>query len=324
VRRYRYRWLFGGVLLVLLVTGGVGWRMWQQAHAATPAPTPRAYRIGGVTDCRTQPAFTLRMGYSQKAVLSSRERTEKGLILYEPDANGNPTRPYQDPSWMLAGSLSPPVTDRAGNIYVAPVPNINMLDNPVDKANIVYRVDTQSGVMAAFATLPAAAAASPENPYGILGLTYDCDTNSLYASSVFGSTRTQVAGRIFRIDLATGQIASRLDAVDAFGIAIYNTAHGKRLLFGLARTAAVQSVALDAAGNFTAAVRDELSLAGLGVHGDERARRLQVEPQGDLVIRITQFSFNLTAPVDPRQTALQYHYDRVRDAWQFVSATPLS
>lgn len=301
-----------------------GWYTWGVAQASAPVPSKPTYHIGGVTDGRVQPVFTLKRGYTRQAVLSTHDRTQTGVILYEPEAKGNPIKIHQDTSWARADSLAPPVTDRDGNVYVGPVPNIKVLENSGAKANIVYRIDTQSGVMAPWISLPAETTPSPEHPYGMLGLTYDCDTHSLYVSSVFGSQRTQVAGRIFRVDSATGQVASRLDDVDAFGTVIHTSAHGKRLLFGLARTAAVQSVALDADGNFTADVRDERSLAGMGVHGDERARRLQIDPRGDLVVRITQFAVNLSTPTDTRQTALHYRYDPTRDMWQFVSATPLS
>ena len=64
-------------------------------------------------------------------------------------------------------------------------------------------------------------------------------------------------GRIFEIDPATTKIESELDNIDAFGSIVFNTAKGKRLYFGMARTSEVRSVLLDDNGHFVGEPRPE-------------------------------------------------------------------
>ena len=189
------------------------------SRSGTPAnSTAGSYEVGSVTACNSvQPAFAQKLGFSGNAVLDTRSQDVRGIAIFDLDQNGKPTRSFQDPTWSSAGFLGPPVLDGAGNIFVAPIPAINILNNPPAKANYLYRIDTATGKMAAIMDLPTLAAPTPENPYGIMGLAYDCDTNSLYVSSVFGSTRLTQAGRIFRIDLNTTRSVLSSTALMALG-----------------------------------------------------------------------------------------------------------
>ncbi|MBX3064806.1 MAG: hypothetical protein KF726_17620 [Anaerolineae bacterium] len=294
------------------------------ATAIAAFATPVAYTEGDVRYCTgVMPPFAKALGFNANVLVDTRARVVKGVQLIEVDQSGKTTRSYQHPSWTMAGYLGPQVTDRFGNIYLTPVPFINLLDNPVEKANIIYRIDANTGEMSPLVDLPAVAAPSLDNVYGLLGLAYDCDTNSLYASSVLGSTRDQQLGRLFRIDLKTGQVASILEGVDAFGLNVFNSARGKRLYFGRARVAEINSVSLDANGDFSGELRTEFSIADLGVSGDERARVLNFSGRDQLVIQIKQFAFNLVAPTESLQTALEYRYDSAADTWHLVNAYPV-
>ena len=311
-----------GVVAVVVIGGVLLSASRNQDLSATP--TAVAYRAGSVTWCNSvEPPFAQTLGFSRNAVLDTRSQDVKGVVLLDLDANGNPIKSFQDPTWTSAGFLGPPVLDRAGNIYVAPIPAINVLDNPLSRANFIYRIDGATGKMSALLDLPTTASPTLENPYGIMALAYDCDTNSLYASSVFGSTRLTQAGRLYRIDLDTFAIGSILDGVDAFGLAVFNSAQGKRLYWGSARTDTIDSINLDTQGNFVGAIHNEISLSDLGFHGDERARDLRFT-QDTLQVKTIQFDFNLIASTETRQTALEYHYDPAQDTWQLVSSKPIN
>jgi hypothetical protein len=319
----RQRLIIGaiGLALVIVIAGILIWNRFGSGQTTLPPD----YQQGSVTNCNsTQPAFAQKLGFSTRAVLDTRSQDVKGIALFDLDQNGKPTRSFQDPTWVTAGFLGPPVLDGAGNIYVAPIPAINILDNPPAKANYIYRIDAATGKMTALLDLPSLAQPTPENPYGIMALFYDCDTNSLYASSVFGSTRFTQAGRLFRIDLNTNTIRSVLDGIDAFGLAVFNSAQGKRLYWGLARSAVIDSIPLDAQGDFSGSIRTEVQLLGLGFHGDERARDIRFSGTDKLLIKTIQFDFNLVASTETRQTAFEYHYDSAQDRWQFVSSTPFN
>jgi len=324
----RSTWIIGLVVLVLLVSGGLlYWQRSPQPSAGSNAiVTPVnhiAHSLGRVNACRTLPAFVTPLGFNRTAAISTDVRPQKGAVLVEQGTNGQTGRTYQHPSWAMAGYLGPPATDHAGNIYLFPAPWINLIDNPPEKQNILYKIDGQTGVMAEFLRLPAAAKILPENPYGILGLAYDCDTNSLYVASVSGSTRAQENGRIFQIDLATAKVVAQMEKMDVFGLAGFNGTKGKRLYFGMARTPDVRSIQLDDDGHFVGEPRQEFSLEGLGAHGDEKAQRITIDEKNILTVRSLEFDFNLIAPTELRRTLFKYGYDTNKDAWHLVDSVPI-
>ena len=285
------------------------------ASASVPGP------IGGVTGCRKQPPFSEKLGFGKGTALSTAERTVKGLIIVEQSQNNAAPKTYQHPSWVIGGYLGPNGIDRDGNIYVAPAPRVNLIDNPPERANYIYKVDAATGVMTKFLELPFAQAPSLSNPYGVLGLTYDCDTNSLYAASVAGSSRESEVGRIFHIDLNTGKITSEIDNIDAIGLGVFNGAKGKRLYFGTARAQDVRSVVLDATGNFVDQPRVEFSLGNLGPDGNDKARKISFDRNNDMIVNGTKFTFNLAPPAAQiRAAAYRYRYDSAKDSWAFVEA----
>ncbi len=328
---WRSPWLVG-LLVLVCVLAAVGLFFWWRSTLpktgamaqATVTPALSIQRpIGRVNACRTLPAFVAALGFSRTAAISTEARPQKGATLIEQDANGKIIRTYQHPSWTMAGYLGPPVVDKFGNIYLIPAPWINVLDNPTAKQNIIYKIDGKTGIMAEFVPLPAAAGPLPENPYGLLGLAYDCDTQSLYATSVAGSTRDKEVGRIFQIDAASGKILAQIDNIDAFGVMGFNGAKGKRLYFGMARTSDVRSVLLDDNGHFVGEPRQEFSLAGLGAHGDEKAQRLAIDADRTLSVRSLEFDFNLIAPTELRRTLFKYAYNANSDSWSLADSVPL-
>lgn len=277
--------------------------------------------IGGVTNCRTQPKFTLKLGFGRSTILSTADRATKGLVIFEPQGN-DPPKTYQHPSWTQAGYLGANAIDKDGNIYLAPSPRVNLIDNPPERQNKLYRVDTNTGVMSELISLPFSKTPSLNNPYGVLGLAYDCDTHSLYASSVAGSSRREEIGRIYRIDLNTAKVASQWDNVDALGLAVFNGAQGKRLYFGSARTQDVRSIPLDVSGDFVGAPRAEFSLDGVGPEGNEKARKISFERGADMLLNGTKFNYNLAPPpAQIRPTVYRYRYDPATDAWTLMDVS---
>jgi hypothetical protein len=277
---------------------------------------------GGVTFCQAVSNFALEMGYDESAIMSTNE-TLKGLFIYDRPAEADAplTNVYQHPSWDDAGYLGTPVNDGFGNIYVAPAPRVNLYDNPPDQQNTIFKVDTDTGVMAEYIKLPAAAPPSAENPFGVVGLAYDCDTESLYAASIAGSDRDTEIGVIYHIDLKTGEIRSQLNNIDGFGLGVFNRALGKRLYFGLARTSEVWSVALDDEGRIKGRPRIEFSMVGWGPDGDDKARRIVFRKLDEMILRGSQFNFNLIAGSERRQTDYLIRYDPVQDLWFLVESS---
>jgi hypothetical protein len=310
-QRRPWLWAVAALGVVGLVAGAFALGQQSTRAAVTPGP------IGAVTECRANPPYIASLGFSNQGAFSTSERTQLGLVLVEGAEIGR-GRTYQHPSWRTGGWLAATLLGRDGVVFTVPAPVINVLDNHPAEQNIVYRVDPVTSEMAPFADLPAAAAPDATNPYGALGLAIDCETDSLYVTSVAGSTREREIGRIFQLDAATGQLRSQLDNVDAIGVVAFNGAQGKRLYFGKARVSEIWSVPLDGAGVFSGPPRFEFSIATLGPRGDDRARRLTITDQGDLVVFGVEFSYNLVAPTEKRQTPYRYVYDAANDRWSYV------
>ncbi len=299
-------------LIIALVGGSLAFLIYRNQ---TPSTT---FTLGSALYCGINSKFVQSLGFTGVSAMDTRSKYVKGVMLRELDQNGNITRSYQDPTWSSAGYLGALQHDELGNVYLIPMPFISVLENPPAKANIISRIDTDTGKLLPFVELPAAAPLTSQNVYGLMDITYDCDTRYLYASSVLGSTPDHVAGRIFQIDPSTGTVLSILDGIDAIGLGIFNDPQGKRLYFGLARASEVYSVSLDNNGSFGSDIRLELSLVGLGTKTNERARTIAFQGPSQLVIKTLQFDFNLVAPSETQQTLLVYIYNADQNTWDFT------
>ena len=265
----------------------------------------------GITDCRKQPAFIKSTGLQpQRAALSTSEKRIKGLVLIEVPQTVNDTarRTWRHPSWDSFGWMGPLTTDEAGNTYLAPVPTINVLDNPSDQQNIIYKVKSNTGEMKPFINLADKTSPVTGNPYGLLGLYYECHDKRLYASTVAGSTMDEEKGRIIGIDVSSKKATAELVNIDAIGLCVGGMTGEKRLYFGTAREPAIYSVLLSASGEFNGQPRLEISLDMLGPRGDDKARRIRFDKNGDMLINGIEFNFNLTAPTEKQEGLYRFRY----------------
>ena len=297
--------------------------MWLMLGWAAPAKAPTAAAqtgaLGGVTGCRGLPRFGERLGYQDLLAISTSERSYTGLVIFDGriplTADLSERDLHQEPSWDDAGTLGPFVLDREGNIYTAPVPRTAVSDTSPDRVNTIYRVDSLSGELQPFVNLPAAPTPTSENPFGILGLAYDCTSNALYVSSVAGSDRKAERGRVLRVDLSSKAVTEEVVGVDVIGLAVFQGPAERRLYMGLARSAELGSVALDASGAAIGAFRSDLRFDDLAAgFGEPRARRISFD-QANMTLFVVPFNFNLRAVSEQQQITLRYGYDAQRDEW---------
>ena len=313
--RRKWLWLVGGLLALLLVAGAV--LAARNGGFGTFAAKRTLRPVGNVTSCQKIPAFVQTQNFSKNAVLSTSEKARPGLWLVERSQTGEMRR-FQHPSWKDAGFLAPITRDVDGNVFVAPAPVINTLLNPIENQNTVYRIDGKTGEMKPLTNLPPAAKSNEQNPFGALGLTFDCDTDSLYVSSVYGSSRQTEAGRIHRINHKTGAVTTQPLNFDVIGLSVFNAVGGKRLYYGLARASEIWSIALDDNGDVVGEPRLEISLAGAGPRGDDKARRITFTANREMLVYGIEFSFNLVAPTEKQETLYRFGYDMKTDRWQML------
>jgi hypothetical protein len=277
-----------------------------------------------VNSCKTNAPFISKLGFDpQRSYFSTSEKRIMGLVLNEAANPGNlaegNTRQYQDSTWKQAGWLAPLQIDLAGNVFTAPAPFISVLNNPPMQQNVLYKIDANTGKMGAFANLPQPAinVASVKQPFGIIGLAYLCETNSLYVSSIFGSTIQQQAGVVYHVDAATGEIKDKLTKKDILGLGIAYTT-GQRLLFGGdGRSQTVYAVVLNDRGNFSGYWQPVFSLEGLGPRGDDKVRRIKCDKNGDLLVYGMEFNYNLIAPSEKQETVYRFVYNQEVKQWEY-------
>jgi hypothetical protein len=276
-----------------------------------------------VMSCKGSPSFVKRIaGFSAaKSYFSTSEIKKMGLVLVEND--GSPRQPvlryYQHPSWKTAGWLSPIQLDIAGNVFTAPAPFINVLDNPAAKQNTVYKVDATSGEMNEFIQLPRPDSLNGNNPYGILGLLYYCEGNILYVSSIAGSDRHVERGGIYAIDVKTKKIVDHLSATDAIGMGITYVTGERKLFFGTGRSSSVYSITITSAGTFKGRPEPAFSLDGLGLRGDDKVRRIRTDAQGNLIVYGVEFNYNLIAPREKPESVYYFRFDDQAKQWHCES-----
>lgn len=289
--------------------------------ACNDEPDMGNFRAGVTNSCRTQAPFIAKTNLQLPVAIDSRQQGYEGLRLI----SVRNQQTWQHPSWDDAGYVGAFDRDRRGNIYLNAMPNVHVSQTTLDTNNTLYKIDASSGEMKPFMDLPAAAPASAANPFGITGLYYDCDTDSLYVSSVGGSGPTEVVGRIFQVDLKAKKVVSQLEKTDAFGIATFNGMQHKRLYLGSARTPDIYSVALDSKGHFSKDIRYEFSLAALPGGNTSNARKFEISRRkdGQYFMRIKEevFRFRLMASTNPAKRIYHFDYSTGTDRWDFKAIT---
>ena len=272
-------------------------------------------------DCKAQAPFIKKLGYNPaRSAFSTSEKIIKGLVLLQINENGDTSgggrKLYQHPSWASAGWLGPMQIAPNGHVFLAPVPVINLIDNPPSKQNIIYKVDATSGIMSAFVNLPITADSTVANPYGLLGFAYLCESNTLYASTVQGSTRQQELGILYAIDASSGKILDKVKNIDVLGMGISYTTGQRKLYFGSARNSSVYEITLKENGTFATAPSVAFNIENLGPRGDDKVRRIKFnKATGQMNVYGLEFNFNLTAPTEKQENMYVYNYDEELKKW---------
>jgi hypothetical protein len=268
---------------------------------------PTAAESGGTLDCRRLPDFVAELGFSGLATFSTAEASE-GLVLLDP---ADPSASFQHPSWAEHGWLGPFTYDASGNLYVAPTPRTDQFTNPPGEATTIFKVDTATAVMSPLTTLPAAGPPATDNPFGILELTFDCETSTLYASSVAGSTREREVGEVVQLDPVSGEILDSLRGLDAVGLGVFLGPHGRRLYIGAARRPEISSVPLSADGRFAGPARQELNLPVTR----QRPGEIRFDAPGRMTVVGAPFDFTLAGMASDASARYTYAYVPQTDSW---------
>lgn len=274
----------------------------------------------GMESCRRPANFISKLGFdASRSAFSSSERQTKGIVLIQLPNQFDTTRKiYQDSSWSQHGYMSSITTDEVGNVFASPIPFVNTLDNSLATIHTVYKINSETGKMEVFMQLPKIDSSAGVNPFGVVGLYYDCHGKKLYVASVGGSTIDKEKGVIYVIDPYTKSIVDKLEGIDPIGVFVGGITGEKMLYYGHARTSDIYGVELNKEGKFKGKPTVQLSLDGLGPRGNDKARRIRFDKMGNLMIYGIDFSFNLAAQSNKPETLYQFGYNRVDNKWVFM------
>ncbi len=275
-----------------------------------------------VNNCKRNPVFINSMGFNPtKSFLSTSDEKIMGLVLIESEMPGNPQakrlKVSQHPSWTKAGWLAPILISEKGDIYTAPAPFINILNNPIANNNTIYKVDNSSGEMKEYLKLPFADSINTENPFGIIGMAYLCETQTLYVSTVAGSKRNEENGHIYAINTETGKVIDEVKNTDAMGLGISYMRGKRELYFGTGRNSDVAYIEVNSKGKFVGSPKFALTIAGLGPRGDDKVRKLRADQFGNLVLHGMEFSYNLIPPREKQETIYQFRFNEEQEKWEY-------
>ncbi len=250
----------------------------------------RGVEIAGpitLDSCNGTPPFATEAGMIDP-VFTTATRESQGLVVVFQSEDGR-QESFVHPSYSEAGDLGAISISAGGEVFTVPRAVIDVMENPAEQRNTIFRVDPQTGELAPWAELPLTH--DPlDQPFGIMGLAVDCIEPYLYATSLTGSTPETESGSIWRIDRRTGEAALLGDGFDATSIAIGRSLGSRVLVLGAARAGAL----------YVVPVADELS---------EPTLLTRLEGEGaSLSVRAIKLRPDATAPVNIVATAIDFDF----------------
>ena len=289
------RWLLaGGLVIAVLAIGGAAVLFGRGAGSATVPSGPIT-----LDSCNGTPPFATDAGMIDP-VFTTATRESQGLVVIFDNGQGQQGS-FVHPSYGDAGDLGTITISPNGEVFTVPRPAIDVLENPAEERNTIFRVDPETGVLSAWAELPLVHEPL-DQPFGIMGLAVDCTEPFLYATSLTGTTPEEEGGSLWRIDRRTREAELIYEGFDATSIAVGSSLGRRVLVIGAARTGAL----------YVAPVTDQLPAPALlsrleGVGATLSVRAIKLRPDTTAPVRmvatVIDFDFSLRAqPAQATQT----------------------
>ncbi|HHL32685.1 MAG TPA: hypothetical protein ENJ41_08865 [Oceanospirillales bacterium] len=310
------------LVVVGLLTTVAYFALQEKSHNTNAQSTlPAQFKLGLVNNCRQTAPFITQLHMQQPAIDSKQQGHQGGLLIRD---LSNLKHSWQHSSWSLSGFIGGFDRDNKGNIYVTPLPYVSLQKNPPERQNQIYIIDHKTAQMSPFLELPSKYVPNSNNPFGSMALFYDCDTHSLYVSSVAGSLPKEENGIIYQIDLASKKVVSTLQHTDAIGLGVFNTLKGKKLYYGSARKPHLYSVLLDDKGHFIGQKQYQLSLSEIQGGDSTSVKKILFKKIGNkyhMLLKETEFGFRLLAESNPNRKKYDFVYGIADDKWTFLQAS---
>jgi hypothetical protein len=251
---------------------------------------------------------------------STAERELDGLYLQILNTKGEVVDRVKEPSWKIGGTLGSFTFDKDKNIYLVPTPIITIGNNPKEQRQSIFKVDNQTGVMAKWFDLPVTTDIRAvddksylNNVYGNIGITSDCKNNKIYVSSILGSDKTNMKGKVFEVDLTNKVTTTIITGIDCYGLSkVVDKENNQFLLFGNTRELSIGLYDFE---------KNKINSTELKVttpnvlKQDYRVKKIRLKGE---IFEIGLYPFDYTLATSGENLNAKTHYQYKDSKWTFV------
>ena len=252
--------------------------------------------------CARHPKFLAKLRVPQPIAIDLSQQNYKGLaFLYGRGLH----RAVHLKTWERFDYFSTYALDPKGNMYLTPMPFVSVKAKTFEFQKNIYFLDTNSGNLSVWLSL-GEVKATPNNPFGVIALVYDCDDNTLWVSAIDESSYSKSRGVIYHIDIESKKILQRIKGVDALSLALLKSSKGKFLLLGDARKSQLLAMEIKEG----RALANPIKLLELP-NTLEHIRKIKLKGKNLLELQTIPFSYTLIAQTSGRDDREYY-----RAVWQ--------
>ena len=252
--------------------------------------------------CARHPNFLAKLRVPQPIAIDLSQQRYKGLaFLY----GGGLRQAVHLKTWEVFDYFSTYALDPKGNMYLTPMPFVSVKEKTFEFQKNIYFLDTNSGNLSVWMSLNEVKA-TPNNPFGVIALVYDCEDNTLWVSAIDESSYNKSMGVIYHIDIASKKILQRVKGVDALSLTLFKSSKGKFLLVGDARKNQLLAMEIREGRAF----RNLSKLLELP-NTLEHIRKIKVQGENLLELQTIPFSYTLIAQTSSGEDRKYY-----RAVWQ--------
>ena len=281
------------IIAVLLILATLGYFVLNEPSkkAEKEIKTIKLAEFNRVKSCARIPTFLYKLGIKRPIIDLSQLRYKGIAFYYGPRFN----KVLHKKEWEAFDALGTYTIDNLGNIYLTPNPFISIKPTTFNLQKAIYKLGSQSGELKRWLVIDDVKP-NATNPYGLISIVYDCDSNSLIASSIDRSNYKEQKGRIYKINPKTKEVKKLIKGFDALTLNILHSKSGKFLIAGSARDNGVYAFAF----NGTKLDKTPIKLFELP-NPNSRVRKIKVLGKNKLKVEAIKFNYSLVAETNKKQ-----------------------
>jgi hypothetical protein len=305
------------ILIPVLVLGLLSY--WIYANAQMPVIEGKLTAI----DCpNVFPEWSSKYQSKDNQIFfSTAEKELDGLYLQIQNAKGEVIKRIQEPSWSVGGTLGSFTFDKNKNIYLIPTPIIYIGLNPKQDRQSIFKVDSQTGVMAKWLDIQIPNSIKPiedkayiDNVYGNIGITSDCKNNKLYISSIAGSDKTTMRGKVYEVDIDARTSTPIMNDIDCYGLLkVEDSSRNQFLMFGNTRET---SIGIYDFGSKKIKKNEVIINSPNVLASDHRVKKIRLKND---IFEIGQYPFDYTLATSSDNLNTKINYQYKDSKWEIVS-----